>query len=67
MILSTGCEMQYIVDTHALIWFLEGNHPQCDWTIDTVANALVPTAIDYLLPNFQIILPTIRLRGTKPQ
>jgi PIN domain nuclease of toxin-antitoxin system len=25
MILSTGVEMQYIVDTHALIWFLEGN------------------------------------------
>jgi PIN domain nuclease of toxin-antitoxin system len=25
MILSTGLEMQYIVDTHALIWFLEGN------------------------------------------
>ena len=25
MILSTGVEMQYIVDTPALIWFLEGN------------------------------------------
>jgi PIN domain nuclease of toxin-antitoxin system len=25
MILSTGVEMQYIVDTHALIWFLEDN------------------------------------------
>jgi PIN domain nuclease of toxin-antitoxin system len=25
MTLSTGVEMQYIVDTHALIWFLEGN------------------------------------------
>jgi PIN domain nuclease of toxin-antitoxin system len=25
MILSIGVEMKYIVDTHALIWFLEGN------------------------------------------
>jgi PIN domain nuclease of toxin-antitoxin system len=25
MTLSTGVEMQYIVDTYALIWFLEGN------------------------------------------
>jgi PIN domain nuclease of toxin-antitoxin system len=25
MIVSTGVRMKYIVDTHALIWFLEGN------------------------------------------
>lgn len=25
MTLSNGVEIQYIVDTHALIWFLEGN------------------------------------------
>jgi PIN domain nuclease of toxin-antitoxin system len=25
MILSTGVRMRYIVDTHALIWFLEDN------------------------------------------
>jgi hypothetical protein len=25
MILSAGVKMKYIVDTHALIWFLEGN------------------------------------------
>jgi PIN domain nuclease of toxin-antitoxin system len=25
MILSTGFRMKYMIDTHALIWFLEGN------------------------------------------